>query len=137
MVGLWISLPIAIVTLDSRCIKSIKMLESMILLLVGCLISVVSVLNFALGVGLGILFGPSLGLIPIILRKRSVRLSRGISLVWLIGFGFLWIGFIDLKSLMFNDQCLGNWFLGFWLVIVLPLVLDWFVVGLSGLVHGS
>ncbi|KAH9821344.1 Gaa1-like protein [Melampsora americana] len=132
--AIWISLPIAIVGLDGKSTRSVKRLEAILLLLVGCLISVVSVLNFALGVGLGILFGPSLGLFPIIFG-RSSKIGRGLSLIWLMIFGFSWIGWIELKSLMINDQCLGSWLLGFWLVIGLPLVMNGCVIGLSYLIR--
>lgn len=91
---------------------SIKLLEPIQLMLCGCFISVISVLNFPLGAAIGII----LNIHPI-----------GIWALFMITplFGF-WYNINH--SIIFNDQILQSWFLPFGLIIFLPLLIQSFIV---------
>ncbi|KAG0143144.1 hypothetical protein CROQUDRAFT_66493 [Cronartium quercuum f. sp. fusiforme G11] len=123
----FISLPVMMVNRTKDKVGNWKILESIHLLLVGCLISVMSVLNFSIGAGLALLFGPPLALIP-----RS-NLGGGLRVGWYGIFMILgswlsrdWV----LERVMFDDQCLGGWFLIFLVVLVIPLMIEGSVIGL-------
>ncbi|CAH7688501.1 Gaa1-like protein [Phakopsora pachyrhizi] len=100
--------PAVIINVDPPAKHTETVFEPIRLLLAGCLVSVVSVLNFPIGTALGMSVATSWT--PVV----------GL-LIGAVGFGVLpdWI-----RGIFYNEQVLESWILGFGFIIVLPMFLQ-------------
>ncbi|EFP80866.2 Glycosyl phosphatidyl inositol protein transamidase complex subunit [Puccinia graminis f. sp. tritici] len=109
-------LPLAIIKLlPPRRVSSVAIFEPIQLMLSGCFISVISVLNFPLGTGIGF----ALSIHPLVLLFSLLALAL---------FGHLDIS--KLVHLFRNDQVLDAWFLPFVAILFLPLFVQSLLVRL-------
>jgi hypothetical protein len=107
-------LPLAIVKLEPpREKSSCAIMEPIQLMLAGCCVSVIAVLNFPLGTGLAV----ALSIHPLGLLAAAAAL-------------FAALGSPSLASLFINDQILDAWILPFLLLFFLPLLTQSFLVRL-------
>ncbi|PLW07375.1 hypothetical protein PCANC_26155 [Puccinia coronata f. sp. avenae] len=108
------ALPLAIVKLEPpREKSSCAIMEPIQLMLAGCCVSVIAVLNFPLGTGLAV----ALSIHPLGLLAAAAAL-------------FAALGSPSLASLFINDQILDAWILPFLLLFFLPLLTQSFLVRL-------